>query len=49
MKIEKCKSCNYHLRKVADSALCRFNIETEYKVVYLGEVLSCPLETAKKY
>jgi hypothetical protein len=48
MRIATCKQCTYHLENMADCALCRFNHETEYKVVYKGDVLSCPLEAAMK-
>jgi len=48
MRIADCRQCKYHMEAMADCALCRFNHETEFRVVYHGDVLSCPLETALK-
>lgn len=48
MTVEECIKCVHHVDLVADSALCRFNTEIEYKVAFQGEIVNCPLQSNKK-
>ena len=44
MRLQECRKCLHHIKSIADCTLCRINREIDYRIIFQGDVISCPLD-----
>ena len=47
MNLDECKKCEYNIKHVADSVLCRYTAEIEHRVLSGDKVVGCPKDNVK--